>query len=631
LRTFGKKSPNVPHTYYLFIQPHNTMAYYFLRCSVLLILGLMVYGQTFHFGFVFDDQYFIVNNPFIRNFNHVPMMWHVFPITRLVGMYSFALNYYFNQLHPQGYHIFNFIVHLTATGLVWALASLLFKITKVLPAKDRLTQELPFIIAVLFLIHPGQTQAVTYITQRFESMATVFYLSTVYFYLRARLSTGMTRRIILFGLAASSAILGVMTKEVIVTVPVMILASEWILFPQKNNKVLYAAIVFCAVLLVAVLSKMLHAGINIFLQTGFPSESHDSDILTPAHYVLTQMRVFLTFLRLLVLPIHQNLDYDYPASSGFFHPPLTLAGLLVISGIIHLIVKLRRRYPLTAFGLAWILITFSINLAPRSNVIFEHKLYLISFGFLLAVVSALAILIKSRKAFRWILLCMIAILAVMGFQRNKIWSSELNIWDDTLRTSPHKARPYNNRGLAYFHQGNFIRAMEDYNKAIEINPGYSGAYNNRGLLYFQDGDFNRAISDLSQAIVKSTEYAATYSSYSNRGLAYYRQGNLPQALADYNKALDINPLFAQAYSNRGLLYYNQDSYARAILYYSKAIELNPDVSIEYNNRGTCYVHLGKYSEALADYNKAIENDSNNVEANKNRALMIYLLMHPANN
>ena len=104
--------------------------YYLLRWSGLILIGLLIYAQTFQFGFVFDDHIFIVTNPFIKNFSNFHVMWHAFPMTRLVGMYSFALNYYFNQLNPQGYHIFNFIVHLMATGLVWALADLLFKITK---------------------------------------------------------------------------------------------------------------------------------------------------------------------------------------------------------------------------------------------------------------------------------------------------------------------------------------------------------------------------------------------------------------------------------------------------------------------------------------------------------------------
>src|SRR5579863_6769432 len=161
--------------------------FYFLRFTALILLGLLIYGQTFNYDFVFDDHLFIVTNPFIKNFSNFHVMWHAFPLTRFVPMCTFALNYYFNQLHPQGYHIFNFIVHLVATGLVWALAGLLFRITK--SSEDPFTKELPFIIAVLFLVHPCQTQAVSYISQRFESMATVFYLATVYLYLRARLST----------------------------------------------------------------------------------------------------------------------------------------------------------------------------------------------------------------------------------------------------------------------------------------------------------------------------------------------------------------------------------------------------------------------------------------------------------
>ena len=594
------------------------MAYYFLRCSVLLILGLLVYGQTFHFGFVFDDQYFIVNNPFIRNFNHVPMMWHVFPITRLVGMYSFALNYYFNQLHPQGYHIFNFIVHLTATGLVWALASLLFKITKVLPAKDRLTQELPFIIAVLFLIHPGQTQAVTYITQRFESMATVFYLSTVYFYLRARLSTGMTRRIILFGLAASSAILGVMTKEVIVTVPVMILASEWILFPQKNNKVLYAAIVFCAVLLVAVLSKMLHAGINIFLQTGFPSESHDSDILTPAHYVLTQMRVFLTFLRLLVLPIHQNLDYDYPASSGFFHPPLTLAGLLVISGIIHLIVKLRRRNPLIAFGLAWIFITFSINLAPRSNVIFEHKLYLISFGFFLSAVSAFFVVVRNSKTLLKIFCCLIAVLAFISYQRNKVWANELVLWEDIIKKSPDKARVNASLGRVYGSMGRYDDSVHYLSRALAIKPD-NITYENRGIIYSQQGRFDLALEDLNKSIAMDPTY---FNTYIKRSWVFQSEHRYQEALADLAHVIQLEPYFADAYIERGLLWISIGHAQDALDDFKQALKIEPYNYQVLQKRGELYYALGQYGLALDDFTKVLTLEPASTEAAQYRSLCL---------
>ena len=109
----------------------------------------------------------------------------------------------------------------------------------------------------------------------------------------------------------------------------------------------------------------------------------------------------------------------------------------------------------------------------------------------------------------------IACNSVLTYQRNKVWKDEFTLWDDTVRKSPHKARPYNNRGIVYDKQGNFTQAMSDFNKAIEINPNYAEAYNNRGIIYD-------------------------------------KQGNFTQAMSDYNKAIELNPNYAEAYNNRGL-------------------------------------------------------------------------------
>ncbi len=669
--------------------------YYFLRSLGLILLGLLIYGRTFQFGFVFDDHFFVENNPFIKNFNDVHLMWHPFPMTRLVGIYSFALNYFLNQLHPWGYHIFNFIVHIVTVGLVWALTLLLFKITKWLPSEDRITKELPFFIAVLFLVHPCQTQAVSYISQRFESMATVFYLGTVYCYLYARLSTNKTRKIGLFGLACLLTILGIFTKEVIITVPAMILASEWILFPpchsracpqasmgesgnpKKYNNRLYIILVVLGVLLYVLFTKLVHADLSIFMRS-IPSDSHAGDLLTPARYFLTQMRVFLTFLRLLVLPIHQNLDYDYPASTGLLHPPLTLMGLCVLGAIIFLIIKLRRHVPLIAFGLAWMLITFSINLAPRANVIFEHKLYLISFGFFLTFVTTLSILVRNRRTLVWMLCCVITVSTLVSFQRNKIWGNELALWDNVVRNSPHKARPYNNRGYFLDLQGHYAQAIADFNKAIALDPNYADAYNNRGRAYFRQGNFTQATADFTKAIELSPNHAELYN---NRGLSYTKQGNYSQAILDYSKAIEINPQlagvysnlrnarfkqdnltigvsekdyfnlgtasfkqgnfadaisdftgaikinpkFVQAYNDRGLAYYNEGNYYPAIIDYNKAIDLDPDYADAYYNRGLAYDRQANQLQALSDFNKAIKINPDNGQTYSNRAIIYYRL------
>ena len=592
-----------------------------LHWLVLIPLGLAIYAQTFTFNFVFDDFYFIVNNPYIKSFGHVHYVWKVFPETRAVGFYSFAFNYLINQLNPQGYHIFNFVIHLLATGLVWATATVLFKIAGGL---SRDYQELPFVIAVLFLVHPCQTQAVTYISQRFESMATVFYLGTIYCYLCARISSSQTQKVLLFTGCAGLAILGIFTKEVVVTIPLMILAVELILLKRKSLNLkksssgLFLLITILGVIFVLLFMKMVKTDfIKEYFLFSAPSSSHDGDIITAGKYVLTQMRVFLTFIRLLILPINQNLDYDYPLSTGLVNPPFTLAGLCLISFIAFLIVRLRSKWPLIAFGLAWILITFSINTAPRVDVIFEHKLYLISFGFFLSTVCALSTVIKDRKILFGFLVILIAALSIVSYKRNQVWQNPLTLWQDVVQKSPHKARPYNGLGVAWDKQGDFIQALFNYNKAIELNPTYADAYNSRGNLYSKQGDFTKALSDYDKAISLSPGFVYPYS---GRGDIYAKQNDFTQALSDYSKVITLSPDHARAYSSRGGIYVKQGNLTQALLDYSKAIEISPDDADAHNNRGIIYSREGKFAQAVSDFTRAIEINPNDADNYYNRGL-----------
>ncbi len=588
-----------------------------LRWLVLILLGLAIYAQTFGFGFVFDDNFYILDTSYIKSFDAISPIWAILPKTRLVGIYSFAWNYNIGQLDPRGYHIFNFLVHLLAAGLVWALAALLFKIAGGKSNKP-LLQELPFFIALLFLVHPCQTQAVSYISQRFESMAAVFYLGSIYFYLRGRTASLRADKVFLFTCSVGFSLLGILTKETAVTIPLMILAVEFILFnrvPVKSKKSSprqpYLLISILGVLFVLLLMKMVRTDFfNIYFHFSAPSESHQGDMITGGRYVLTQMRVFLTFLRLLIFPINQNVDYDYPLSTGILAPPLTLVGLCLIGFIIFLIFRLRKEWPLIAFGLAWILITFSINTAPRVNVIFEHKLYLISFGFFLAAVCALSTVIKDRKILFGILITLIAVLSLASYNRNQVWKSELTLWSDAARKSPHKARPYSSLGVAYGMQGDFVQALQNINKAITINPNYAQAYNNRGNTYSKLGNYTQAILDLNKAIAIKPDYTQAYTNlsevYDKRATVSAQQGNFTQAMPDFNKAIEINPGHAEFYVNRGTCYAQQGDLAQALSDYGKVIAINPDYAEVYYNRAVTYYQLKKYDRAWKDVHRAEE-------------------------
>ncbi len=162
---------------------------------------------------------------------------------------------------------------------------------------------------------------------------------------------------------------------------------------------------------------------------------------------------------------------------------------------------------------------------------------------------------------------------------------------------------YTERGTAYANQGQFTKAISDYNRAIELNPKYAEAYTNRGLAHRMLGQLTKAISDYNKAIQLNPKYAEAYS---NRGVAYDKLGQLTKAISEFNKAIKLNPKLAEAYSNRGLAYFNLGQFTKAISDYTKAIKLNPKYVAAYSNRGNAYGTLGQFTKAISDYTKAIE-------------------------
>lgn len=643
--------------------------YYFIRWFLIITLGLGIYARTFGYGFVFDDHLFIVTNPYIKDFTSLSTIFGSFPATRLLGMYSFALNYYLGQLDPSGYHIFNFGVHLIATAMVWLTAGLMMAMARGISSgkardnlSDGISRELPFLTALLFLVHPCQTQAVTYITQRYESMATVFYLGAVYCYLRARIEPSGRRQWLLFMGSAVSATLGIMTKETALTIPVMIMAVEWIFIgpfkarsapPENATKSSavsdriwpYGVMVGVAGVFYGVFTRLLHNDLSVLSST-VASASHDGDVFTFPTYFLTQLRVFLTFLRFFIFPVGQNLDHDFPMSTGIFSPPSTALGLAVIGLFVWGVIWFRRSYPLVAFGLAWMLVTFSINIVPRQNAIFEHKMYLISFGCFLAFASAVAVVLKERRRALVVLAGIIVIMAVAAYNRNQVWKNELTLWEDIYQNSPNKSRVNANLGRIYANQKRYDDAFRHLTKAIELRPDDVITRMNRGLLFHETGrdaealiDINEALrvdpqdvslwtaraqvhmdrqndaaafTDLDQAIRLKPGY---HEAYVKRAALWMRQNQMTKALEDLNIALTIAPREYGALVNRGAVHYWAGRYDQAIEDFRLANRISPD-ALTFKNLAQCWLALGRKEEAVKSLSEALKLDPNDEAVRK---------------
>ncbi len=179
------------------------------------------------------------------------------------------------------------------------------------------------------------------------------------------------------------------------------------------------------------------------------------------------------------------------------------------------------------------------------------------------------------------------------------------------------AEGYNNRGVAWQYRGDLDRAIEDYNKALEIFPDYFQAHNNRGVALVKKGEYKQAMVDFNRALELSPGYAKAYY---NRGYVWHQQGNLDRAIDDYTKALEVRPGYAQAYNARGFAWDKKGDFDKAIADYSKAVEKDPRSADAYNKRGAVWAKKENYDEAIADYTIAIRIDPDYAEAYYNRAM-----------
>ncbi|MCX5704645.1 MAG: tetratricopeptide repeat protein [Candidatus Omnitrophica bacterium] len=552
-----------------------------------------------------------MDNLAIRNIQNLKAIWNFWP-TRFITYLSIALNYHFYQLKVLGYHLFNLTVHIGSTILVYWLILLTFSTPKINGEKiTRYSRLIALFVSLVFLTHPIQTQAVTYIIQRTTSLAALFYLVSLSLYVKSRLleqkgQGSLASRLFYCG-SLIALVLDMFSKEMTITLPFMILLYEICFLKTKERLNWKSLLPFFLALLIIPLTMYLTKSVDLIGMRRILGESPN---ISSWHYLLTQLRIIVTYLRLLFIPINQNFLYDYPIAKSLLELPI-LASFILLGSILAIAARLFAKYSLISFGIFWFFLTLlpESSVIPIRSVIFEHRLYLPMVGFSLFLVSLIYYLFenKSLKSMVIALLIIISCYAVLTYKRNLIWKDELILWNDVVYKSPKAPASYSNRGVAYAHKGNFTQAISDFTKAVEINPKYSNVYYNRGLVYHQQSNLPQAISDYTKAIEINPNYAEAYC---NRGLAYDNQGNFTQAISDYNKVIEINPNLRFVYFNRGGTYANQGNLPQAILDYTKAIEINPYEAVVYNDRGVVCGKQGNFTQAISDFTKAIEVNPN---------------------
>jgi tetratricopeptide (TPR) repeat protein len=579
-----------------------------LGLIALVVFGFLLYSNTFNSTFHFDDLDNLKDNPIIRNLGNINAIWE-YSHTRFLAYYSFAMNYHFSQLDVTGYHLLNILIHVITAWLVYWLSVLIFSspVLKDKPiARDK--KAVAFAAALLFVAHPLATQSVTYIIQRMSSMAAMFYLLSIALYVMGRYAQNLpSKKYLLFAGCAVSAICAMLTKENAFTLPFAILLVE-VFFLQTPERSISLKD-YRVILLGVVLSLFIAIGylkFASFVHTSFTIHSDVQDrTLSTSNYLFTQFSVILKYIQLLIVPINQNLDYDYKLAYHF-SDPRSITSFFMLLAIVALGVFLFKKQRIFSFGIFWFFLTLSIesSIIPLQDVIFEHRTYLPSFGFFLSMSYGIYLLTwkNYKKAGIAILALIIGVYAVLTFERNALWKNEITLWSDVIKKSPNKARGYNNRGDDFMEEDKLHEALEDFNKALEIYPTFAMAYYNRANVYKKLEKYQESIADYSKAIEL---WPDLHKAYSNRGNIYKMTNRLDEAVADYTHAINLDPNYYMAYNNRASVLIMQHKNVEAIQDLNQSISLNPKCAECFGNRGLAEMGQGNRQMGCMDLQQAV--------------------------
>jgi tetratricopeptide (TPR) repeat protein len=562
---------------------------------LIVLCGTVAYGNTLGVPFNFDDLNAVLNNPLAKDLsmfvNPVVLNWR-----RGFGDFTFAVNYRLHGTAPAGYHLANLGIHLLCACLVLLLVKGTFR--ALAPARggadpelardaDRFAGRAGLLAALLFVAHPLQTQAVTYIVQRYTSLAALLYLAVIILYGNARrrqrgaVPGGRTGTFFLFGLALVTAFLALRTKEIAFTLPLAVVLYEVLFIRERLGVRLRHVCWFLLPLLLLAGGIVAAGGLSPRLIDRVSTLTRESQRIPRLDYLLTEFRVVATYLRLLFVPVGQRLEYDYPVSRSLAEPAVLAALILhlaLVGAALLFTVRSRRMAAarpvealalrLAAFGIFWFYLTLAIesSLIPITDVIFEHRLYLPSVGAAIACAAGLVFLaerlapVRPRLTTGVAVLCGVAVIGLTAatVARNRVWRTEATLWEDTVAKSPNLSRPLNNLASIYLRTNEPERALSALVRANALDPGYPDTWINIGIALDRldsYGDRFRTMWGMVDAtgnVLPGLQRNWFGLAWNNLGLAKEILGDSKEALACYRRAVAYTPELAEARYNLGL-------------------------------------------------------------------------------
>ncbi|MCK4534471.1 MAG: tetratricopeptide repeat protein, partial [Syntrophobacterales bacterium] len=630
---------------------------------VIALAAFVIYSNTYNCPFVLDDNHSIKKNIKIRDLSNFSSPER-FLNSRTVVDFTFALNYRFGKVNVFGYHLVNILIHIANGFIVYFLAlailRLLFRPSgeEAQSAKSRersakrkalnselTTQNSQFPVmalfaALIFIVHPIQTQAVTYIVQRYASLAAFFYMGSVLFYVKGRVlvqssklkeqragrkeqgaeskAQGALQPSAFFALSIIFGLLAFMSKQNTASLPGAIILVECMCFGgtwrERARRFLWVAPVFILFVAFVMYAMGLFSGAGIGSMLEDVSElARETELVSRWNYLCTQSNVLVIYIRLLFLPINQNLDYIYPFKTGFLDD-LTPLAFAFLAGLAILAVWKRKRYPVVTVAIFWFFITLSVesSIIPIRDALFEHRLYLSMFGFaLLAAWLPFRFLPKRRALAVLICIFIVASLGAATYLRNRVWQDGITLWSDVLAKSPRNPRACMSLGNALAAEERYDEAIRCHNRVLRADPDSVMANYNMGVTLEKRGDTDGAVRHYMKALSIDPDYASAHYFLAN---ILRRQGDLEGAVRHYSEVLRINPENARAHSNMGVVLFSMGDSRGAFKHLNEAVRIAPENSDVCNNLGGVLELRGDLEGAARRYTEALVIKPDNTDA-----------------
>lgn len=544
--------------------------YKILSILLIIIATVISYSNSFDCSFQFDDVHSIFQNSYVVDIAKFTDLNYWFDFyNRAPAQFTLALNYRYGELNVFGYHIVNLIIHILSSVLVFVLTGLLISAKSI--KKSYVNDNRKYIqlfTALIFAVHPIQTQSVTYIIQRMESLSGMFYFGALVCYFLARTSR---KKLLNYSLFVISALLAVFTKQTSFSLPLALLLLE-MFFVRDNENSMNKKVIFS-------ISGLLFITTAFMMITGaLPRETYD---ISRLQYLLSQFIVIPKYIFMSFIPIGQNLDHDILIPEGFFTTEV-LGGLILVTGLFVLSFFLYRKNKLISFTILWFfaLLALRSSILPIGDLMYEHRLYMSIFGLGLFI-SVIVFYLNDKfnlkrvsKYFPIIILLIVTITySVTTFQRNKVWKTDISLWADSVTKSPVKFRPNYNIAEALKRNGYLEKALNFYLRANSIDPNSYGTCNNIGNIYYEKKDVEQAKKFFRSAIDINPSYAKTLNNLAN---IYLTEKNYPEAEKLYLKALLVDEKYVDALFNLGNLYYLTGRKEEALEKYRKVTEIDPN-------------------------------------------------------